>query len=124
MSGALNLDPPPGFRGLHPDLPVTIYHRRLPHWRQPGATYFLTFRLADALPQSKQSELQQWRAEWELTHPEPRNEAEWLDFARRHAVRVEGWLDEGYGECVFLVVTLAWRRSCRRRCSIFRINAA
>ena len=24
--------------------------RRLPHWEQPGATYFVTFRLADSLP--------------------------------------------------------------------------
>jgi hypothetical protein len=24
----------------------------LPHWEQPGATYFLTFRLADAIPAS------------------------------------------------------------------------
>jgi len=44
-----NLDPPPGFQGLHPERPVTIYERHLPHWRQPGATYFVTFRLADSL---------------------------------------------------------------------------
>ena len=24
--------------------------RRLPHWEQQGATYFVTFRLADAVP--------------------------------------------------------------------------
>jgi hypothetical protein len=48
-----NLTAPPHFRGLHPDLPVTAYHRHLPHWRQQGATYFVTFRLGDALPQSK-----------------------------------------------------------------------
>src|SRR5258707_12522120 len=43
-----NLPPPPGFQGLHPDKPVTAYQRHLPHWRQDGATYFVTFRLADA----------------------------------------------------------------------------
>lgn len=98
---SLNLDAPPGFRGLHPDIPVTMYQRHLPHWRQDGATYFVTFRLADSLPQQKLEELKRWRAEWERTHPEPRTEAQWQDFTRRHAIRIEGWLDEGYGECVF-----------------------
>jgi hypothetical protein len=31
---------------------------RLPHWDQPGATYFATFRLADALPSNL---ITQWR---------------------------------------------------------------
>jgi hypothetical protein len=52
-----NLPPPPGFQGLHPDQPITVYQRHLPHWRQDGATYFVTFRLADSLPQSKLDEL-------------------------------------------------------------------
>ena len=26
------------------------YERNLPHWRQPGVTYFITFRLNDSLP--------------------------------------------------------------------------
>ena len=30
---------------------VRIYRRNLPHWRQDGATYFVTFRLGDSLPQ-------------------------------------------------------------------------
>lgn len=42
----LNLDTPVNFRGFDPDLPVRRYQRHLPHWRQPGATYFVTFRLA------------------------------------------------------------------------------
>ena len=101
INNSLNLDAPPGFRGLHPDIPVTMYQRHLPHWRQDGATYFVTFRLADSLPQHKLEELKRWRAEWERTHPEPRTEAQWQDFTRRHAIRIEDWLDEGYGECVF-----------------------
>ena len=57
-----NLSAPPNFRGLHPDLPVTMYHRHLPHWRQEGAIYFVTFRLADALPQDKLDYLKRLRA--------------------------------------------------------------
>ncbi|MFT4548975.1 MAG: putative transposase [Verrucomicrobiales bacterium] len=31
---------------------VRIYRTDLPHWRQDGCTYFITFRLADSIPQS------------------------------------------------------------------------
>jgi hypothetical protein len=47
-----NLPDPPGFRGLDPNLPIRFYQRHLPHWRQVGATYFVTFRLADSIPQA------------------------------------------------------------------------
>jgi len=36
----------------------------LPHWRQESVTYFVTFRLADALPQSKLRELAALREQW------------------------------------------------------------
>lgn len=96
-----NLSPPPHFRGLHPDLPVTVYQRNLPHWRQGGATYFVTFRLGDALPQDKLVLLKRLRAEWERTHPKPRSESDWEDYAREFTNRAERWLDEGYGTCHF-----------------------
>jgi putative transposase len=35
-----------------------FYQRHLPHWQPPGATLFVTFRLADSLPQSVIEELQ------------------------------------------------------------------
>ncbi|MBI5760263.1 MAG: transposase [Planctomycetales bacterium] len=98
----LNLPlPPPGFRGLDPDKRVQIYTRHLPHWRQEGATYFVTFRLADSLPQAKVIELQNWRAFWEREHPEPRSEKDWKEYAREVFRRTEAWLDEGYGACHF-----------------------
>jgi REP element-mobilizing transposase RayT len=37
----------------------------MPHWRQAGATYFVTFRLADSLPQSKLQELKTLKEQWE-----------------------------------------------------------
>ncbi len=96
-----NLDPPPGFRGLDPDLPVACYQRHLPHWRQQGATYFVTFRLADSIPQQQLNSLKRWREIWEKSHPEPRSEADWHEFAREITLRTEVWMDEGYGECHF-----------------------
>jgi putative transposase len=53
------------------------YTRHLPHWRQAGATYFVTFRLADALPEAKLTELNNLREHWEYMHPEPRSKADW-----------------------------------------------
>ena len=103
----LNLAAPPGFRGLHPDLPIRMYRRRLPHWRQAGATYFVTFGLADSIPQEQLRALQRWRELWERSHPEPRSEQDWHEFAREITSRTERWLDESYGECVFQDKTLA-----------------
>lgn len=94
-----NLSAPLNFRGLDPDLPVEVYHRHLPHWRQDGATYFVTFRLADALPQEKLRYLKRLRAEWERTHPPPRSDADWAAYARDVMNRVEAWSDEGLGTC-------------------------
>jgi putative transposase len=96
-----NLTAPPYFRGLHPDLPITVYHRHLPHWRQKGATYFVTFRLGDALPQSKLQLLKRIREEWERTYPPPRNDEAWIAYAREVTNSAERWLDEGYGVCHF-----------------------
>jgi putative transposase len=104
---SFNLPAPCHFSGLQPDIPVTMYQRHMPHWRQLGATYFVTFRLADALPQSKLDELRQWREVWERQHPAPRSEEDWLAFAREHTIRTEVWLDEGYGECLLRSPALA-----------------
>ena len=96
-----NLLPPPGFRGLDPNVPIAGYHRHLPHWRQAGATYFVTFHLGDALPQEKLEFLKRLRAEWERTHPPPRSEDDWQAYADDVTNSAERWLDEGYGACHF-----------------------
>lgn len=92
---------PPGFRGLDPDQRISIHTRHLPHWRQRGATYFVTFRLADALPQVRLNELESLRSHWEYTHPEPRSHADWSEYARSYLQRTEAWLDEECGACHF-----------------------
>jgi putative transposase len=94
-----NLRPPPGFRGLQKDAPVSTYQRHLPHWRQAGATYFVTFRLADALPESKLRELRLLRLQWEREHSKPRTSAQWDAIWRDTFRKVDRWLDEGAGSC-------------------------
>ncbi|HUQ69946.1 MAG TPA: DEAD/DEAH box helicase family protein [Planctomycetaceae bacterium] len=80
-----------------PTAPLAVLEGNLPHWRQEGATYFVTFRTADSLPQVK---LNQWRAErdqWLNAHPEPRTPAQnWKLFPER----IQQWLDAGYGACL------------------------
>ncbi len=39
------------------------YHGFLPHWRQAGCTYFVTFRLADSVPKGV---VEEWRYERDL----------------------------------------------------------
>ena len=38
------------YRFYEADQPKGVYHNHLPHWRQEGALYFVTFRLADSIP--------------------------------------------------------------------------
>src|SRR5687768_108314 len=75
-------EPPPGFRGLQPDIPVTFYTRHLPHWRQKGATYFVTFRLNDALAPKQLQELVELKRQWEVKNPGQKTEDLWEKYAR------------------------------------------
>ena len=100
MSSPWNLDPPPGFQGLREDLPLRVYTRHLPHWRQAGATYFVTFRLADSIPKNRLDELKAIKADWERRNPPPRDKSVVEKLARMVFERVEHWLDQGMGSCV------------------------
>ena len=85
---------------------VTVYRRRLPHWRQHGATYFVTFRLGDSLPQEKLELLRQEKEEWMRQHAHP-TEAEWAKHSESIMAKVEQWLDQGQGSCLLAQPGLA-----------------
>lgn len=89
------------------------YYRghHLPHIRQNSCTYFVTFRLADSVPQGQ---LDQWRHEREIwlgargidvNRPNWRMQFESLSlvektvFERAFASRLFESLDQGFGEC-------------------------
>ena len=118
--------PPPGFRGLSPDLPIRFYHRNLPHWRQDGATYFFTFRLADSLPQVKLDELAEQREIWLRAHVDA-TEAEWRVYLRALMREVEEILDRGHGDCPLraagsaAAVDAAWRHFDGERYDLFSL---
>ena len=79
--------------------PASVHSRNLPHWRQEGATYFVTFRLADALPRELLQEMRREREDWlrrypgELT-PERRRELEEFLWEWQ-----EQRVDQGLGAC-------------------------
>jgi carbamoylphosphate synthase large subunit/REP element-mobilizing transposase RayT len=90
----------PRFRAFDPDGELRQKRRNLPHWEQPGATYFVTFRLADAVPQDL---LRKWREEleiWLKFHPEPWDATIKHDYQKRFQDDRERWLDQGHGECL------------------------
>lgn len=103
LAGALamwNLAAPPDFMGLRDDLDLKVYMRHLPHWRQDGATYYVTFRLADSLPESKLNELISLRNEWNRLHPQPCSKEESDKYLYEVMKRVETWLDQSMGTCL------------------------
>lgn len=78
-----------------------IHHtkNRLPHWHQPGATYFLTFRLADSIPSRLLATWSQERDAWLRAHPPPLTLKHELEFHDRFSGKLEQWLDAGFGAC-------------------------
>ena len=93
-------EPEPSTVYFDPDRPVGKIKGNLPHWRQDGVTYFVTFRLADSIPRDK---LHQWladRDQWLKHHPLPHDNDARREFNRRFTQRLQQWLDAGYGECI------------------------
>jgi REP element-mobilizing transposase RayT len=88
------------FTPFDPSAPVGIYGRHLPHWRQDGATYFVTFRLADSIPQAKLREWEREMTDWLKKNPEPHNTEQKAEYHEQFTEKFQRWLDAGMGECV------------------------
>lgn len=74
--------------------------RDLPHWHQDGKIQFVTFRLADSLPQSKIADIKRIQIDFVMTHPRP-----WSDETTNAYWKLIGpienrLLDNGYGSCI------------------------
>ena len=76
-----------------------IRSRNLPHWTRGGAIYWVTYRLADSLPQEKVAQLKAAREEWLQQHPDPLSAELRSEYATRFTKQVHAWLDAGYGSC-------------------------
>jgi len=78
-------------------IPIRETRRRLPHWTCDTAVYWITFRMADSLPQHKLAEWREERDAWLRHNPEPWNEQQWREYSTRFEDQLEQWLNAGYG---------------------------
>ncbi len=76
--------------------------RNLPHWTSEGSIYWITFRLADSLPQEKLSAWQAERDLWLKYHPQPWSDDDWREYDECFGERLQSWLDAGYGSCALM----------------------
>ena len=90
----------PIFRAFDDHGEITKARRNLPHWQQPGATYFVTFRLADSVPASLRQEWQEELAAWKNHHPQPWDSSTAYEYQQRFIESRETWLDQGHGSCL------------------------
>ena len=94
-------DAPATWEYFNPQTEIDIHRGNLPHWEQNSVWYFVTFRLADALPASVIEKLKQEREYWKQTHdinnlaPE-----ETAEYHRLFSDRYEALLNSGSGSCV------------------------
>jgi carbamoylphosphate synthase large subunit/REP element-mobilizing transposase RayT len=88
------------FRGLDLQQPIIQKRGHLPHWEQRGATYFVTFRLADSIPVDVLAQWKDERAAWLKFHPQPWDWKTARDYMRRFEEEREHWLDQGHGSCL------------------------
>ena len=104
---------PPHLIPFDRDKATRIYRRNLPHWRQEGATYFVTFRLADSVPKGIrdqwEDEKRDWLADHKINYDGPNGawheQFEKLpypvrsEYTKHFNRQAEACLDRGYGEC-------------------------
>jgi REP element-mobilizing transposase RayT len=100
------------FELFDPKGELRITAGNLPHWFQPGATYFVTFRTADSIPKAVSDLWHRRRRDWLQRHGIPPANPAWrseLDRLPLHLVRefhdtfsteFLTSLDAGHGECV------------------------
>lgn len=84
--------PPPHFKPFDASKKIEIYRRDLPHWRQDSATYFVTFRLHDSVPEPVSLQLRKVSAEIQGSTD---------DEVTRTWFRIyDEALDHGHGSCL------------------------
>ena len=83
----------------------------LPHWYQPGVTYFVTFRTEDSIPADVSRRWHARRADWLLKHGIVPNDLNWREqlsqlsaplrreFHESFSREYLETLDKGYGSC-------------------------
>lgn len=87
------------------DIEKTVH--RLPHWQQEGVPVFVTFRLADSLPQALLDSYLAEKERFFRNHPEPWDKATEVCFQGLFADRLDEALDASHGSCVLKLPAVA-----------------
>ncbi len=100
------------FNYFDPSQELTVTYSNLPHWEQPGATYFITFRTNDSLPTSAMKLWERERDQWLARQTKDHSPASWHDkykrlnnsqrqiFNREFRHKLESILDDSHGDCI------------------------
>ncbi|SFI47082.1 transposase [Planctomicrobium piriforme] len=101
------------FQIFDPTSEYSVSYGHLPHWSQPGVTYFVTFRADDSIPASVSELWHRRRAEWLFHHGILVDDPTWrnrlrklslekqLEFEKTFSCEFLSFLDRGYGSCPF-----------------------
>lgn len=84
---------------LNPEQPIWKHRLNLPHWQQEGTFVFVTWRLADSLPEPVVAKILNQRKDWEADHPKPWNDETVKEYNRLFTLRFEAILDDCHGSC-------------------------
>ena len=85
---------------LDPSQKIDKHRVNLPHWQQGEVWIFVTWRLADSLPEAVVRKLDERRKDWEAAHPKPWDEEEMKQHNRLFTLAFEALLDDAHGSCV------------------------
>ena len=83
-----------------PHQPFDVTERKLPHWNQNNKFYFVTFRLADAMPTEVMMEYKKRVTDVEMRFPMPRTKEQQAEVDRIKHSALEKYLDAGHGACI------------------------
>ena len=72
----------------------------LPHWQQDGATFFVTYRLNDSIPQELMDSWFSRKETWLLANPKPWDDETDAEYHAKFSMEMKRMMDSGYGACV------------------------
>lgn len=80
--------------------PLRIKVPTSPIGNRKASFNFITFRLADSLPHEKLKIFTQEKEVWLNQNPEPHNSEQKAEYYERFVMRIQQWLDLGYGSMI------------------------
>ena len=87
-------------RFFNPYADIRFTANRLPHWQQQGAVYFITYRLADAVPHHLRTQWESEREAWLRVHRSRGVAKSRANITNASPAQSKPWLDASHGTCI------------------------